>query len=138
MSAFDPERTRIASAWVFLAQSRRDLNRRSRMMLMHNVPASVNFAEPHCQSKIQRLAPTISANRHAVSYCCSKRDFHSRSDFDVSEIKTNGFFCERKESVPSRNILINTSRLKWRRHIEHQNVGIVILTNCGTILIAYP
>gem|GEM_PF-1581240 len=108
------------------------------MMLMHNVPASVNFAEPHCQSKIQRLAPTISANRHAVSYCCSKRDFHSRSDFDVSEIKTNGFFCERKESVPSRHILINTSRLKWRRHIEHQNVGIVILTNCGTILIAYP
>ena len=80
------------------------------MMLMHNAPSSIDFAEAHGQSKIQRFSLTVCADAGALSYRRGKGHIVPSSDLQVVKVNGNGLLGPRQKRLPSRHVRVQPSR----------------------------
>ena len=105
------------------------------MVFMHNAPPPVMFTEPHRQPKF-KIDLLAAAEVAASSNRGCKRHIVPRSYLNVVKIELHRLGLQSKEPIPRGHISAQTARKKWRRHIEHQDVGIMVGPNPRKILIA--
>jgi hypothetical protein len=106
-------------------------------MFVHDAPSAVDFAQAHCQPKFQGFPLAKRINVDAPSHGGSERNVQATGDPDIVKSKGNGFFRRREKGFPSRHIGAQPLRLKRRRHIEHQNAGVVVGANSRTVFVPH-
>ena len=105
------------------------------MVFMHNAPPAVVFTEPHRQPKFQ-IDLLAAAEIATSSNRGCKRHIVPRSYLNVVKIELHRLGLQSKEPIPRSHICVQTARKKRRRHIEHQNIGVMIRPNSRKVLVA--
>ena len=108
----------------------------NRMMFVHDSPFSVNLAEAHGEAEFQIHGFTATQ----VAACPDRgRKSHigARRDADVAKIEAYRLRLPFEEHLPGRHVGVQSARQEGRRHIEHQEFGVMVGADSGEVLIAY-
>src|SRR5882762_2537054 len=112
------------------------LLRRQRMMLMNNAPPATNLSETHGQSKFELFPLAMRVDARTPPYRRSEGHVFPGSDLHIVKVKSYWLLRPRQKLLPSRHVRIQPSRHEWRRHIEHQDLGVVVRANPRPVLFA--
>lgn len=106
------------------------------MMFVKDPPLAVLFAKAHREPEFQIRRFTV-LNMTAMSDGGSERHIIAGSDLDLLKFEPDWLRLARVELLPSRHVRVDPTRLEWRRHIEHPNVGIMIVSNSVKVFVAH-
>src|ERR1700732_379032 len=107
-----------------------------RMVLVHDPPRAVDFAQTHCQSKFESFPLAVRTDASALSYRRGESNILAASDLHLVEVKGNGLLSPRQKRLPGCHVVIQTPRKERWRHIEHQNVRVVIRSDGRPVRVA--
>jgi hypothetical protein len=106
------------------------------MVLMNDAPPTINLSETHGQSKFQLFSLAVRVNVLALPYRRGEGHILPRSNLHVMKVKSDWLLGAREKRFPGRHVGIQPSRQEWRRHIEHQDIGVVVRANPRPVLIS--
>ena len=98
------------------------------MMFVNKPPLTVLFTKTNRDPKFQ-IRRFAALNIAAMSDSGGKRYVTTGSDLDSLKVEPYWPHLRGVELVPSRHVCVNSTRHERRRHIEHQDVGIMIGSN---------
>lgn len=103
---------------------------------MHDAPLAVDLAHPHGQTKFQRFPGAVWSNVDALPRGGCKGNILPARNLHVVKLEGDGLLARGKERLPGRHVGIQASRRKGRRHIEHQDVHVMIIADGRSVFVA--
>jgi hypothetical protein len=98
-------------------------------MLMHNAPPTSIFSQTRGQSKFQLFPLAVPADARAPSNGRGERHVFPRSDLYVSKVKRDWLLGPGQELFPARHVGFQPTRHQCSRHIEQQDLGVMVGSN---------
>jgi hypothetical protein len=105
-------------------------------MFVNDAPPSSVLAETHGKPKFE-LKLLAAAEIATATNGRRKRHIVAGSYGYVVKIEFDRLGLPSKERLPRRHIGVQPSRQEWRRHIEHQYIGVVVCANCIKVFVAH-
>ena len=106
------------------------------MVFVHDAPPSIQLAKSHREAEVE-LNFIAAAEIGTVPDRGCERDFVAGGYFYIAKGELNGLGLAGKERLPRRHVRVQPTRQERRRYIEHQDVGIMIGTECCQVFVAH-
>ena len=106
------------------------------MVFVHDAPPSIQLAKSHRETKVE-LNFLAAAEVGTVPDRGCERHFLTGSYFYIAKSECNGLGLAGKERLPRLHVGVQPTRQERRRHIEHQDVGIMIGTDFCQVFVAH-
>src|SRR5580698_2600952 len=137
MSTGADKRLKTAYAHPRRAIFRSLIRRRKRVVFMQDAPLPADFPQTNRQSEFKRLAAPGAIDVHALPFCSGERHVRAGSDFNIYQAECDGLFGVREKQPPSIHVRIESARMKRGRHIEHEQIHVVVRADRIKILISH-
>jgi hypothetical protein len=102
-------------------------------MFVRYSPSTINVAQTDRQTKIEPFRPAVRSRFGTMHRRNRKGDILARSNAHLGNVKRNRVARPGKEQPPRPLVGFDSFGLKWRRNVEHQDVGRMILENPSDI-----